>query len=88
MYDGNTGVIENGKPIPRVIPDLDMCPVCGEWLTFLNKDGTRCESNNAQAEATCTHDNSGALSGGLLFWTCKRCGARWLHGQFAGKGAA
>ena len=74
----NTGL----AGFPKVIPDRDSCPVCGDWLTIRNRDGARFEApGKCSVDSVCSFDAAGNLAEARLRWRCNRCGARWMHGQ-------
>jgi hypothetical protein len=73
--------MDEGKPLPLVIPDLDACPVCGVYVASRNVDGSRYKTGMARPECQQGNDSDGNLAYAFLTWTCTRCGARWRHGQ-------
>ena len=70
--------------MPLKVPKETFCPVCGQYVVFTNKNGTRwLDANRAAPEAEYTMDAYGKLLSAELYWRCSRCGVRWMDGQFA-----
>jgi len=65
-----------------VICDVDHCPVCGVAAAWSNNGERRPVSGGPTCEALCSYGDGDELIAAVLQWTCQRCGARWLHGQF------
>lgn len=67
----------------RILPDRDTCPCCGEFMTYLNKDGVT-RFINENAEAICAeqyYDQDNSLEDYSFMWRCRTCGCAWKHGQ-------
>ena len=84
MMTFNQPIGNTGTGTPLKVPDVDACPVCGQWIVLTSSEdgGKRWDKGTAEAIAVCVHDSVGELMSALLTWRCKRCGAEWLHGQF------